>query len=161
MSLISYIDSLVPDKLRKQFSLIDEIVETNKETLSSVCKKIEDSGEQFGFIFFVIEYSFKIRPLNAEPLHSLHSFLFQKHSCKNHEINNWLSEEGYYSDKEMAKILMQDDLESFIKKNAEIGFDPKSEIDVESGSSIRFVCEDEEKNQCFFIFANHGFLWSC
>ena len=148
MSLISDVDSVVPDELRKQLSLIDEIVETNKETLSSVCEKIEDSGEQFDFIFLVIEYSFKIRPLNAEPLHSLHSLLFQKHDCKNHEISNWLSEEKYYSDKEMAKILMQDDLESFIKKKAEIGFDQKSEIDVDPGSSIGFVCEDEN----FFYF---------
>ena len=104
--------------------------------------------------FFVIEYSFKIRPLNAEPLHSLHSFLFQKHSCKNHEISNWLSEEKYYSDKEMAKILMQDDLESFIKKKAEIGFDQKSEIDVDPGSSIGFVCEDEN-----FFYYKHFFSY--
>ena len=39
VALIGDVDSLVPNDIKKPFSLIDEIVETNKETLSSVFKK--------------------------------------------------------------------------------------------------------------------------
>lgn len=37
--LISDVDSHIPEKLKKLFSLIDEVIETNKETLPSVSQK--------------------------------------------------------------------------------------------------------------------------
>ena len=54
VKLISDVDSLVPMKLKKLFSLIEESIETNKETLLSVYAKIEESRESIDFIYSII-----------------------------------------------------------------------------------------------------------
>ena len=52
-ALISDVDYLVPAKFKKLFSLIDKIIETNKETLSSVFERIKGSSEP-AFLFFLL-----------------------------------------------------------------------------------------------------------
>ena len=56
VNFISDVDSLVHEKLKDLLSLIDEIIETNKETYESVYKKIEESEEPIGTIYPVIGY---------------------------------------------------------------------------------------------------------
>lgn len=88
VKFISEVDSLVPAKLNKLFSLIEEVIETDEKTLFSVFEKIEESGETAEFIYSLIEYSFKIRPLTTNALLSLHCLLSQKHGYKSKSICN-------------------------------------------------------------------------
>ena len=132
VKLISDVDSLVPDKLKELIFLMEEIIETNKETISLVFKKIEKSGESIDFTFSVVQFAFKIRPLNSEALLSLHSMLSQKYGNKNSHIKS------VHKEKEMM-IFKQDDLDSFIKKSSEVGFNPQSRISFWSKSPFGFV----------------------
>ena len=86
-----------------------------------------------------IEYALMIRPLNTEPLSSLYSMLSQKHGCENAHLNNNQKKENNAQESEISMIFKGDDLESFIKKSSEIGFDPKSKIEADSDSPISFV----------------------
>ena len=114
---ISDVDSFLPDNLKKLFSLVDEIIEINKETISLVYKKIEESGEKIVFVDSIIWSAFKIRPLSIEQLHSLQSLL----SLKCDPFLTFKSEEEY--------LCWSNDLDLFIKKNSEIGFDPEAAVE--------------------------------
>ena len=143
VNLISDVDSLVPVKLKKLFSFIEEVIETNEKTLLSVYRKIEESGESIDFVQSVIEYSFNIRPLNIKPLLSLHCLLSQKHGYKNDDENNnrlyslllqqgiickpkrsyfFILKKAINKTNEMLTIIKHDDIESFIEKKSEAKF---------------------------------------
>ena len=107
--------------------LIEEIIETNKETYQAVFEKIEESKESIDFIYSVIEYAIKIRPLNIVALRSLHNLLVKKYGCKNNRFNISFKKESALQKNELM-IFAQDDLDSFIKKSQEVGFNPKSKV---------------------------------
>ena len=159
VKLISDVDSLVPEKLKNLFFFVEEVVETDEKTLFSVYEKIEKSGESIDYVYSVIESALKIRPFNTKPLLSLLSLLSQKHSyrntklndrmysmllnqgiiCKQKEPNGRFRKEKTIQEDEISNIFMRDDLESFIKKSSETGFNPKSKIEFDSDSTISFV----------------------
>ena len=138
LKLISEVDSQIPSKLKKQLSLIDEIVETDEKTLIQVYQKIEESEESINSVYSVIEYAFKIRPLNTKPLITLLCLLSQRHGYRKSRINSdklysMLLQEGIVckqknrkeitiQEGEIIKIIKQDNLDSFIKKSSESGF---------------------------------------
>ena len=83
VKLISDVDSQVPSKLKKLLSLVEEVIETDENTLLSVYRKIEESGEPINSIYPIIEFAFKIRPLNTNSLLTLHCLLSRMHGYKN------------------------------------------------------------------------------
>ena len=175
VKLISDVDHLVTDELRKQFSLIDKIIETNKETFSSVYEKIEESGKSPDFISLVVNYAFKIRPLNTKSLLSLHSMLlkrpgYEKYGANNDELHAMLLTQGiickneesgviYTEEKTPEEIKMmifkEDDLDPFIKMSSELGFNAKSKENVASNSPIAFV-NGNKKPSYLQIIAFYG-----
>ena len=143
VTLFSDVDFLVPDELRKMFSLIDEIIETNKETLSSVYEKIEERRESIEFVYSVIDYALKIR-FNSESLLSLYKLLSQKHGRHDIFLNFSLLKRNIPQESE-ATMFRDDNIDLFIKKSSEIGFDPKAKI----------VFETE--TYCPIAYANYSF----
>ena len=150
VNLIRDVDSLFPERIRKLFLLIDEIIETNKELLSSVHEKIEESGEPINFIYSLIDYATKIRPHSAEPLRSLQSILSRKYSCENTHLNNRKSKEISPQERELLMIFKEDDLDS------EIGFNQKSKIKLDSSSEFSFTKESFSKQSYPQIMAYYG-----
>ena len=138
VKLLRDVDSLVPDELKKLLSLIDEIIETNNETLETILKKIEESGQPINSIYSIIEYALKIRPLATESLLSLHSALAQKHGCKNSHLNNYMNENDF-DESEMMLIIKQDDVDTFIKMCREGRINPNSRVSYDLDSQLGFV----------------------
>ena len=167
------------------FSLIDEIVETNKETLSSVYEKIKESGESIDFIFSVIGYSFMIRPLNTRPLLELRcmlsqtdinafiNFLREKQRYESVDMSDdrlyfmllhegmicekYHYEKDIFQENKIARISEEDDIESFIKMSSEVGFDPKSKVLFYSSSPIGFnMYYDNSERSYLQIIAFYG-----
>ena len=153
VKLISDVDPLVPEKLKKLFSFIEEVIETDEKTLLSVYEKIEKSEESIDSIYPVIEYALKIRPLNTEPLLSLHCLLSQKYGYKKTYLNDRLyslflkqgivcrknKKENITQEDEILMIFKKDELETFIWKSSAAGFSPKSKVRTDSDSPISFV----------------------
>ena len=99
VALISDIDSLVPAELKNLFSLIDEMIETNKETVSSVFERIKGSSKPACFILSLVEHAFKIRPLNTKPILSLFCMVlkmprYNKLHADNYSLYRLLSKQG-------------------------------------------------------------------
>ena len=172
VKLISDVDSLVPEKLKKLFFLIEEIIETDENSLLSVCKKIEVSREPIDSIYSVIEYALNIRPLNTKSLISLHCFLSQKHGYESINTNNSLiysmllnqgiipkqnKKVSILKENQISVIFMQDDIDSFIKKSSKAEFNPKSKMEIDYNSSISFVKENYELSYLQIM----AFLWCC
>ena len=153
VKLISDVDSFVPEKLKKLISLIEEIIETDENTLLSVYEKIEKSEESINSVYQVIKYAFNIRPINTTHLLSLFCLLAQKHGYKNTELigkqysmflNQGIickrnSKENIPQEDKNFMIFKQDDLESFIKKSSEIGFNPKLKFEADLDSPISYM----------------------
>ena len=159
VKLISDVDPLVPEKLKKLFSFIEEVIETDEKTLLSVYEKIEKSEESIDSIYPVIEYALNIRPLNTKPLLSLHCLLSQKHSYKytylNDKLYSLFLQNGIIrrqkdrkinipQEDEILMIFKKDELETFIRKSSAAGFSPKSKVRTDSDSPISFVKGNSE-----------------
>ena len=112
--LISDVDALIPEKLKKLFSFVEEIIETDEKTLMNVYERIEESNESIDYIYSLIEHALKIRPFNTKSLLSLHSLLAQKHGYKNQNIKDgqqctYLLSKGISYEQNKKEYITQED----------------------------------------------------
>ena len=73
------IDQNLSENMKKQISLIEEIIEVNDKSLDLVYTKIETSVYPISFFIPIIEHAIKIRPLNTTCHLSLIALLAKSH----------------------------------------------------------------------------------
>ena len=174
-NLTDEIKEFLPSNIKNQFSLVDEIFEINKETLLSVFTKIQKCGELIPFIFSIIEHGIAIRPHKSATLLSLLCLLAGNYGYKNHvstnfRVDSMLVQQGIIcrdrkilkpkkvliQEDEIFNIFMKDDLETFMKKSSQAGFDPKLSFKISKSSAIWFVNESSETVSYLQIMAFYG-----
>ena len=164
IKFIGDVEQHITEKQKKLFSLVEEIIETNEDNVIAMYKKIEKSGEPIKFIYKVIEYSTKIRPLHTAALASLFCLIskkygFRKLSFINIRFFSILVHQGILAKEKNIKLMtmseineivplkletsifIRDDVDEFIKKSTEIEFNADSTFSVDINSPIRYALE--------------------